>query len=173
MRFSNKGYQQSIKQGLPAPGSIARVRIIPDGTEKSQSNAGNPMLIINAEIISEKAKGYRMFDYIVDNADWTEKRLGKLLLSLGFDISNDYDVTPSLIIGREGLVRIKHDSFDGETRAKIAYWLSPKSKSADEPDYDRQRDPTGEPSGTDGQPALSPDSDQGQGEAPAGDNLPF
>lgn len=121
---------------MPEAGSIVAVQVVgprpgKDGAEfggtcERQSKSGNDMLQVHA-IVEPNMVGAScwLFDYILLGTDYTEQKVGALLDALGFDLSvAGYNVTPDTLIGRRGYVRIKHEEYNGETRAKIAYWIS-------------------------------------------------
>lgn len=136
-KFSSTDYDpdKTVRASIPPVGSIVAVRIVGSdetefdwaGTREKLSQAGNPILQVHAAVESgEPGEGCWLFDYIVLNSEYTGQRVGGLLDALGFDMSaKGYVLDPRMLVGRRGYVKIKHETYKDEPRARIAYWVVP------------------------------------------------
>ena len=175
-KFKSKTYDPEKaakgKSELPPAGGIVLVEVIGpqdgqeewSGTRERQSKAGNPMLQIHVKVCDgQTGEGCWMFDYITYSNEYAEQRIGTLLDALGFDMSVDgYNVQPSTLIGRKGYVRVKHEVYNNEPQARIAYWIVPG----------RYGDLGLEDPGN-GTPGESQPDDASQQGVDSGDDLPF
>lgn len=126
------------KSELPVAGSIVSVRIISKqdagnkdgvGTAECVSARGNPMLVVHSVVEEgQQGDGCWLFDYIVLNNEYTDQRIGALLDATGHDMEKDgHLVEAQQLVGKRGYVRVKHEPYKGEMRAKIAYWIVPSA----------------------------------------------
>ena len=111
-------YEEKSFEIIPAGDYRARVS---DVVEKT-FNSGNQGYEITLEI-----NGYnsRMWFYLVldaSNVAQTNQRIGDFFNSFG--ITNPAMGTGRQWIGAAGAVRIKHEEYQGQTRAKVAYCIA-------------------------------------------------
>lgn len=138
MKVNTKEYDKDKvlnNSGIPPAGAIVKVEVMPEsiegqdwaGTRERKSRKGSDMLQVHAEVCEgEQGDGAWLLDYIVYDTPYTTQNVCSILDGLGFAVDEGlvYDFTPSLIIGRKGYVKIKHEEYDGKTCARIAYWIS-------------------------------------------------
>jgi hypothetical protein len=139
-KFKRSDYDPKKKAAadIPAAGSIVAVEVIgkkqvPDydwaGTIEAESKRGRPMFRVHVAVCKGwEGEGCWMLYYILLDNEWVSQNMGSLLDGLGFDMSDGvsgYNVTPALITGKQGYVRVKHEDYNGEPRPRIAYWISP------------------------------------------------
>lgn len=105
-----------------------RVRIIE--AEERRSKGGNQMMEITAEIINGAAKGSRLWEYIVYN-EYAGSKFGQILHACGKDPSVKRELKAQMFIGLEGTVQVKHETYEGQKRAKIHYWIRPEEALAE------------------------------------------
>lgn len=108
----------------PIPEGNHRVRVL--SCEEKLSSTHKQMIEFTLEV-----SGYagRVWDYLVlDNTDETARKRTNNKIS---QIGQSFGVQPQLVatnsnilIGKVGGVRIKHDSYNGESRARVSYYLS-------------------------------------------------
>lgn len=124
------------KSSLPDAGSIVLVRLISEsdagfewcGTKETKSKAGRAMLQVHCMV----EKGYRgegcwMLDYILLDNEYTDQRVGALLDATGHDMSKaqTFALDAKRLCGKHAYVRVKHEDYEGEPRARVAYWIVP------------------------------------------------
>lgn len=115
-----------------APVGNIRVRIVDMKEEKSQ--AGNDMW----KFTFKPSGGYsNVFWYLVfdaSNPSMTNTNLSKLWNSFGLPGVPTTAVTPQFFINALGAVRIKHELYQGETKAKVHYLID-RDKQIDVPQW--------------------------------------
>jgi hypothetical protein len=135
---SNYDPKKKASSDIPAAGSIVAVQIVSKkevadfdwaGTIETKSSKGRPMLRIHTKVCKgQDGEGCWIMEYIVLDNDYADQNIGSMLDALGFDMDGGvagYNVTPSLIEHKRAYVRIKHEEYNGESRPRIAYWISP------------------------------------------------
>ena len=116
--FDPNSYEPKTFETIP----IGRHRVRVEEYEETHSRqTGKSMVKIKLQV-----SGYssRLFIYIVDN-EYANQNIGTILEST--DTMDDVKAEGfkwSMLIGRIGGVQVKHEQYDGEARAKVAYWLS-------------------------------------------------
>ena len=102
----------------PIPVGDHRVRI--KDAEETTSKNGNDMIKLTLEVSGHTGS---LWDYIVfmpDNQQMTNRKLGGIFASFGIQPG---DLCLANWIGQVGACRVKHEQFNGETSAKVAYYL--------------------------------------------------
>jgi hypothetical protein len=116
-QFNSNDYEeQSFK---PIPIGEHRVRI--ESVEEGTSNKGNPMLTMVLEVSGYNAKIWHYLVFMADNQKFTNQRLGELFNSFGIQPGN---LNTQTWIGKVGAAKVKHETYNGETSAKIAYFIN-------------------------------------------------
>jgi len=100
---------------------------IAEATEEVSAQ-GNDMLVLVVKVLDGKAKGSHLWDYIVYN-DYAGKKIGNILHACGMDATLKRNVHPDQLVGATGGVVIRHEIWQGEKRAKIAYWKMPSGEA--------------------------------------------
>jgi hypothetical protein len=116
-QFSADDYTE--KNFKPIPVGDHRVRIAE--AEEQTSNAGNQMikLVLNVSGYSTTIWHYVVF--MPDRKELTNQKLGELWNSFGIQQGN---FNLQSWIGKVGAAKVKHEERDGETSAKIAYFIN-------------------------------------------------
>lgn len=102
-----------------------RVRIV--SVEEKTSKSGNDMLEITLNISAFPGKYKYWLVFMPDNTKMTNVRLKQLWDSFGIKEGN---VNTDEWVGKTGAAKIKHDVYDGETRAKIDRFVDPEGLPA-------------------------------------------
>lgn len=155
--FNSADYEQN--SFAPIPAGDHRVRIAK--VEEKKSQKGNDMLEI---VLDVSGHGSTLWFYLVfmpDNPQITNQRLGQIFDSFGIQPGN---MNFSSWVGKVGGARIKHEQYNGETSAKVNYFLS-RSKVDNLPAW---KDSPGKASVTGGVPTASSGAP-----AVTDDDLPF
>ena len=133
--YNPDGYDEKRGFSVPAIGPH-EVQIV-DVTEK-KSNSNNPMMEIVAEIISGESKGSKLWEYIVYN-EYADSKFGQILHACGKDPSVKREMSANLFMGLTATIQIKHETYQGEKRAKIHYWIASEETTA--PENENQEPP--------------------------------
>ena len=111
--------EQSFK---PIPIGDHRVRI--QSAEEQTSNAGNQMIKLVLEVSGYNSTIWHYIVLLPDNQKLTNQRLGELWNSFGIPQGN---FNLNSWVGKVGAAKVKHEEYNGEPNAKIAYFIG-KSK---------------------------------------------
>lgn len=113
---------------LPEPGPC-RVEIIECNQKESRS--GNQMLEVKAIVCDgQVGSGAHLWDYIVLGSSFTNNKLCAILEACGARPEGQAELLPHDFVGLKGEVQVKHEVYEGQTRAKIAYWRCKPKESA-------------------------------------------
>ena len=114
--------------------------IIEHAEEQRSKSSGKEMMKLSVSILDGNHAGRKLWDYIVydDNA---ARKFRDILRSCGLpDLMQD--ITPELFEGAAGRVKVKHELYQGERKAKLHYWIEAESGDAAEDDSDMPPTPT-------------------------------
>jgi len=109
--------------------------------EETMSKKNIEMFKFKFEIIGGKYAKRTLFYYVVIN-QYTNRTIGNMLASCGFDPNNISNVTPKMFLGKIGLAHIKHDTFDGKPTNKISYFKVLKAEKSSEPELPPEENTT-------------------------------
>lgn len=115
--FNASDYE--VKEFSPIPIGDHRVRI--SGVEEKKSSNGNDMLVLTLDVSGHNGSLWFYLVFMPTNPQITNQRLGQIFDSFGIVPG---DMNTSNWIGKVGGARIKHELYNGETSAKISYFLS-------------------------------------------------
>lgn len=134
--FEARDYEeQSFK---PIPVGEHRVRIA-SAEEQTSSKSGNQMIKLVLDVSGYNATIWHWIVFMPDNQKLTNQKLGELFNSFGIQPGN---LNIASWIGKVGAAKVKHEQYEGETNAKIAYfiakdrqdklpaWVEPSNKAA-------------------------------------------
>jgi hypothetical protein len=120
--------------------------IIEHAVEKT-SSSGREMMELTCVVQGPERAGAKLWDYIVYN-EHADRKFRDILRSCGLpDLMQD--ITPELFEGATGRVKVKHELYQGERKAKIHYWIEVETES--DPDMPP-------PPSADEEPAFDDDS---------------
>lgn len=108
--------EQSFK---PIPVGDHRVRIA--SAEEQRSSSGNQMIKLVLDVSGHNATIWHWLVFLPDNQKLTNQKLGEFWNSFGIDLGN---LNITSWIGKVGAAKVKHEEYNGETNAKIAYFIS-------------------------------------------------
>ena len=111
--------EQSFK---PIPIGDHRVRIA--SAEEQTSSSGRQMIKLVLGVSGYNATIWHFIVFMPDNQKLTNQKLGELWNSFGIPQGN---FNLSSWVGKVGAAKVKHEDYNGEPSAKIAYFIS-KSK---------------------------------------------
>ena len=132
IHFDRENYTPPPRGFELPPEGPAEVSIIECG--ERQSNSGNPMLEIKCVVEDgQKGAGAHLWHYIVLNNQYSISNIGAVLESCGELPEGTADLEPMDFIGLRGKVEVKHEEYQGQTKAKIAWWI-PADESTPSPD---------------------------------------
>lgn len=108
-----------VKEFAPIPVGDHRVRIA--NVEEKQSSSGNDMLVLTLDVSGHNGSLWFYLVFMPTNPQITNQRLGQIFDSFGITPG---DMNTSNWIGKVGGARVKHEQYNGETSAKVNYFLS-------------------------------------------------
>lgn len=103
----------------PIPVGDHRIRIA--NVEEKQSQNGNDMLVLTLDVSGYSGSLWFYLVFMPQNPQITNQRLGQIFDSFGIQPGN---MNFSTWIGKVGGARVKHETYNGETSAKVNYFLS-------------------------------------------------
>lgn len=105
-----------------------RVRI--KSADKAVSKVGNDMLVLQFEVSGSTTILYHYITFLNDKPEITNRMLTSFFDS--FKDIKEGDFNMQNWIGKVGAVKVKHEEYNGDTTAKISYFIH-KDKQADLP----------------------------------------
>lgn len=115
--FNASDYE--VKEFTPIPVGDHRVRIA--NVEEKQSSNGNDMLVLTLDVSGHNGSLWFYLVFMPTNPQMTNQKLGQIFDSFGI---TQGDMNTANWIGKVGGARIKHEIYNGETSAKVNYFLS-------------------------------------------------
>lgn len=104
--------------------------------ERSESKAGNDMIVFTFSGTESKAKGKRFYLYApLEPADLLWK-YGQILKALGEEVPDDDELEVDLadLVGREVIGSVLDEDYEGKARSKVQAVMSPDDAEEDEGD---------------------------------------
>ena len=115
-KFDANDYEeQSFK---PIPAGDHRVRI--ESAEEMISKSGKEMIKMVLEISGYNNTIWHFMVFLPDNQKLTNQKLGEIFNSFGIQPGN---LNVKTWVGKVGAARVKHEDYEGEPTAKIAYFI--------------------------------------------------
>lgn len=116
--FSAADYEeQSFK---PIPVGDYRVRIA-SAEEQTSSNSGRQMIKLTLEVSGYSSTIWHYIVFMPENQKLTNQKLGELWNSFGIPQGN---FNLNSWVGKVGAAKVKHEDYNGEPSAKIAYFIN-------------------------------------------------
>ena len=103
----------------PIPVGDHRVRIANVEEKKSQNK--NDMLVLTLDVSGHSGSLWFYLVFMPNNPQITNQRLGQIFDSFGIQPGN---MNFTSWLGKVGGARVKHEQYNGETSAKVNYFLS-------------------------------------------------
>lgn len=101
------------------PAGKHRVRIA--AIEECVSKSGRDMLKITLDVSGHEGKLTEYLVFMEDNPEFTNQKIGDIYNSFG--IQGSGPIKPNAWIGRVGAANVKHENRDGNTFAKVAWFI--------------------------------------------------
>lgn len=152
--FNANDYEEN--SFAPLPVGDHRVRIA--NAEEKKSNNGNDMVVLTLDVSGHSSSLWYYLVFMPDNPQMTNQKLGQIFDSFGITPG---DMNIQNWLGKVGGARVKHEKYNGEDTAKVAYFLS-RAKVDKLPAW---QDSPGKASVTGGSAGFT--------EIPSDDSLPF
>ena len=114
--FNADDYQEPSFSVIPVGDHRVRIK----DAEETKSQKGNDMIKLTLEVSGHSST---LWDYIVfmpDNQQMTNRKLGGIFSSFGIQPGN---LNVDSWKGMVGACRVKHEKYNGEDQAKVAYYL--------------------------------------------------
>jgi hypothetical protein len=108
--------EQSFK---PIPVGDHRVRIA--SAEEQTSNSGRQMIKLVLEVSGYSSTIWHFIVFMPENQKLTNQKLGELWNSFGIQQGN---FNLNSWVGKVGAAKVKHEDYNGEPNAKIAYFIN-------------------------------------------------
>ena len=103
----------------PIPIGDHRVRIT--SAEEQTSSSGRQMIKLVLEVSGYSATIWHYIVFMPENQKLTNQKLGELWNSFGIPQGNFYI---NSWVGKVGAAKVKHEDYNGEPNAKIAYFIN-------------------------------------------------
>lgn len=104
-----------------------------------QSQGGNDMIVVQFEVTKGDDKGARVFENypLIDTALW---KLKGLLQAIGMKADGKVQLDLDKLVGKVCIVSVKHEEYEGKTRARVDYVnkYSAASEDDDEDDVEEE-----------------------------------
>ena len=123
-REESKGFDTQIPEGKH------RIRI--KDAEKAVSKSGNDMLVLQFEVSGYNGLLYHYITFMQDKPEITNRMLTQFFDSFKDIPEGEFDT--SKWIGKIGACQVKHEEYNGNTNAKISYFIN-KDKQGDLPNW--------------------------------------
>ena len=115
--FSSEDYQE--KSFTPIPVGDHRVRIA--SAEEQTSGNGRQMIKLTLDVSGYSSTIWHYIVFMPDNQKLTNQKLGEVFNSFGIPQGN---FNLQSWVGKVGAAKVKHEDYNGEPNAKIAYFIN-------------------------------------------------
>ena len=116
-KFDSNDYEeQSFK---PIPVGDHRVRIL--SAEEQTSGSGRQMIKLVLNVSGYNSTIWHFIVFMPENQKLTNQKLGELWNSFGIPQGN---FNLQQWVGKVGAAKVKHEDYNGESNAKIAYFIN-------------------------------------------------
>ena len=112
-------YHREEQKFKALPEGNYRIRL--KSAEKATSSKGNDMLAMQFEVSGSNKVLYHYIVFLDDRPEITNRMLTQFFDSFKDIPEGDFDT--SHWVGKVGACRIKHDTYNGETKEKISYFI--------------------------------------------------
>ena len=115
-------YQREEQGGFSTRIPEGRIRIRVKSAEKAQSKSGNDMLVLQFEVSGYPDVIYHYISFLEDKPEITNRMLTQFFDA--FKDIEDGNFNMQSWVGKVGAACIKHEEYNGNTNAKISYFVS-------------------------------------------------
>lgn len=115
--FNADDYKESGFALIPVDDHRVRIR---DAEEKTSSN-GNDMIVLTLDVSGYASSLWFYLVFVQSNPQMVNQRLGSIFDSFGITPG---DMNLENWKGKVGACRVKHEKYNGETQAKVSYFIS-------------------------------------------------
>ena len=126
--------EQSFK---PIPIGDHRVRIA--SAEEQTSSSGRQMIKLVLDVSGHNSTIWHFIVFMPENQKLTNQKLGELWNSFGI-LQGNFNLNSW--VGKVGAAKVKHEDYNGEPSAKIAYFIG-KDRQGKLPDWQEPNHATG------------------------------
>ena len=112
-------YKREEQQFQPIPVGKHRIRI--KSAEKAQSNSGNDMLALQFDVSGYNSTLYHYITFLKDKPEITNRMLTSFFDSFKDIPEGEFDT--SKWVGKVGACVVKHEEYNGNTNARISYFV--------------------------------------------------
>ena len=116
-KFSTEDYEETSFK--PIPVGDYRVRI--SSAEEQTSNSGRQMIKLVLDVSGYNSTIWHYIVFMPENQKLTNQKLGELWNSFGIPQGN---FNLQSWVGKVGAAKVKHEDYNGEPNAKIAYFIN-------------------------------------------------
>lgn len=117
--FNAQDFEEKSFEVIPVGDHRFRI----EEANETKSSKGNPMIKVTLAVSGKNSKLFHNINFMPDNVKLTNQLLGEFWTSFGIQLGN---LNVSTWIGKVGAGRVKHEIYNGENQAKIAYFKNPK-----------------------------------------------
>lgn len=135
-REESTGFNTNIPEGKH------RIRV--KSAEKAVSKTGNDMLVLQFEVSGYNATIYHYITFMPDKPEITNRMLTQFFDAFKDIADGEFDT--SKWIGKVGACTVKHEEYNGNTNAKIGYFIHADKQS----DLPAWKEPSNSGSGSTG-----------------------
>lgn len=118
-QFNAEDYEERSFELIP----IGDYRFRIEDAEETKSSKGNDMIKVTLAVSGKNSKIFHNINFMPDNPKLTNQLLGEFWDSFGIAHGN---LNVATWKGKVGAGRVKHDTYNGDTMAKVSYFKSPK-----------------------------------------------
>jgi hypothetical protein len=115
--FNASDYEETSFK--PIPVGDHRVRIA--SAEEQTSGSGRQMIKLTLEVSGYSSTIWHYIVFMPENQKLTNQKLGEVFNSFGIPQGN---FNLQQWVGKVGAAKVKHEEYNGETNAKIAYFIN-------------------------------------------------
>ena len=116
--FNSNDYSEQSFKAIPV--GDYRVRIA-SAEEQTSSNSGRQMIKLVLDVSGYNSTIWHYIVFMPDNQKLTNQKLGELWNSFGIPQGN---FNLQQWVGKVGAAKVKHEDYNGEPSAKIAYFIN-------------------------------------------------
>lgn len=128
--------EQSFNTNVPEGKHRIRIK----SAEKAVSKSGNDMLALQFDISGYNSTLYHYITFMNDKPEMTNRMLTQFFDAFKDIPDGDFDT--SHWIGKVGACTVKHEEYNGNTNAKVGYFIH-KDKQGDLPPWKEPENSTG------------------------------